>query len=162
MSSPHPLFPVLKEAAWAFAEQRLRPSLPFLNAKERSVENWICTELGIRLATGKLEPKQVRFEVSYPEPHRGRGDLVLGPKGEGLWVELAHIWSWTESKWNSKCREDASRLSERLKGEIDQSGCQLIFLLSRPSWYAGVFQSWVEAESKDHRLILIDLSTPPL
>lgn len=156
---PHPLLPILQEVAWDVMNKSIIPNLQFFEEKQRSIENWICTELGLRLMAGKLESSQIRFEVAYPEPHKGRCDLVIGTPGESLWVEVAHIWKWTQSKWNKKCKNDAERVIENLesKNNPNQNGTLLLFLLSRPNWYDNKFESWINTNSKTNQITLINI-----
>lgn len=132
----------------------IKERLEFLHTRSRSGENWLCVELGLHLAN--LNPRvSVELEVPYPGSPRKHCDLVLKSGKETLWVEVAHVWSWHQSKGYAKCKRDVERLSNYLP-EANNRGVLLVFLISKPSWYSGEFERWINLQRGLGMALLIE------
>lgn len=138
---------------WA-ASPETKARLKFLDSHERSGENWLCVEFALHLEHSKPEIS-IELEPPFPNNRRKHCDLVLNNGHEKLWVEVAHIWSWHQAKGREKCMRDVERVSEGLFGRSDD-GALLVFLISRPRWFGGKFERWINDQRTKGNVLLVE------
>lgn len=131
-----------------------KTTLRFLDKQRRSGEAWICVELALHLMSS-IPGLTIQLEAKYPLDSRRRCDLLLMQGDEKVWVEVAHIWSWHQSKGREKCERDVKRLTAKL-GKGNGSGVLLLFLISRPTWLSDSFEGWLKVEQQSGRVLVIN------
>ena len=163
-AGPVDLKAAVRAAAVSLAQGRLKDIKPFIDVKERSIENWIQIELAVALSE-TLGPVAVSMEASYPSPYsKQKCDIKLRRQGQApLWVEIKHIWGWTQGKAAKGIKEDARRLERERTGPPDLQtgqrieGVLVLFQMTRPDWHTGEFKQWLQAEVRMGRVILVEV-----
>lgn len=145
----------LREAVNRWANSKLWPVQSFYDRQGRSIERWITSDL-TNFFCAEWPNEKVCFEEPWQNTPKKRCDLTIRRNGIKFWVEVAHVWSWTQSKWKQKCKTDIQRIKEGINVGQEDQGIFLLFLLSRPSWWDKEFEKWIQNNLDGDSIIIID------